>query len=186
MRKYAFQQSNQNLHLGNIRFQEKKYAYHTFAHSLILFGIRTIPLRDLNNVGLYFLIDALSVLASYLYHGQFTFIVILQQIQHYYYVLTWNKSYWSKRVAYWSSLDWHVNGGKSRALEWIGTFYDVSTHVLMMYALSEYIGFFDYLVSAVFLAIGSKAVLFNSKFAWSSPSNPPNWVKKRATETDVY
>ena len=26
-------------------------AYHTFAHSLILFGIRTIPLRDLNNVG---------------------------------------------------------------------------------------------------------------------------------------
>ena len=62
---------------------------------------KTYYLKFNKNFRLYFLIDALSVLASYLYHGRFTWIVLAQQIQHYYYVLTWNKSYWSKRVAYW-------------------------------------------------------------------------------------
>ena len=85
----------------------------------------------------YFLIDALTVLASYLYTRQFFWLVLAQQIEHYYYVLTWNKSYWSKRVAFWSSLDWYKNGGKSRPLEFIGTSYDVLTHILMMYALSK-------------------------------------------------
>lgn len=70
---------------------------------IFLYKIFVFFLKIIKKFRLYFLIDALSVLASYLYHGQFTFIVILQQIQHYYYVLTWKKSYWSKRVAYWVS-----------------------------------------------------------------------------------
>ena len=85
----------------------------------------------------YFLIDALTVLASYLYTRQFFWLVVAQQIEHYYYVLTWNKSYWSKRVAFWSSLDWYKNGGKSRPLEFFGTSYDILTHILMMYSLAQ-------------------------------------------------
>ena len=39
-------------------------------------------------------------------------------------------------MAFWSSLDWYTNNGKSRWFEWVGTAYDVMVHILMAYALS--------------------------------------------------
>jgi len=159
--------------------------YHLLAHCLILFGIRTIPLKDLVKVSTYFLIDALTVLSSYLYCRQFFWLVLAQQIQHYYYVLNWNKSYYAKRVAFWSSLDWYTSGGKSQPVEWIGTAYDCLTHAAMMFSLSQFLGLYEFILGMVLVVVLAKMVLFNKKFAWSNPKDIPDWVNARCTATEA-
>merc|ERR1712221_7059 len=79
--------------------------YHIIGHSVILFGIRSLPLRDLERVGYYFAADLLTVAFSWVVTRKFALLVAVQQVQHLYYVLNWNKSYMAKRVAFWSSLD---------------------------------------------------------------------------------
>merc|ERR1711970_246985 len=122
-----------------------------------------------------------------IFHGQFTVLVFLQQIQHIYYVMYWNKSYLAKRVAFWSSLDWYTNNGKSRAFEWIGTSYDVMVHVLMVYGLWPYvsINFTNMFIATMLIFITGRVYIFNPKGVWSSPKNIPQWVKKRCTGHDV-
>lgn len=162
--------------------------YHIIGHAVILFGIRTIPLRDLEKIGAYFVTDLLSVTFSWLIHGQFSTIVAIQQVQHIFYIVTWNKGYMAKRVAFWSSLDWYTNKGKSRAFEWIGTFYDLATHCLMVYSLYPYVSLNigNIAVALLMLYISARNIIFNPKSAWASPKAIPEWVQKRCTAQDVY
>ena len=55
----------------------------------------------------YFVTDLLSVTFSWLIHGQFSTIVAIQQVQHIFYIVTWNKGYMAKRgtslANYWKS-----------------------------------------------------------------------------------
>merc|ERR1712131_242782 len=71
--------------------------YHILGHSVILFGIRSLPLRDLEKVGYYFAIDLLTVALSWCLTQEYTLLVGVQQVQHIYYVLNWNKSHMAKR-----------------------------------------------------------------------------------------
>merc|ERR1712189_16906 len=66
--------------------------YHILGHSVILFGIRSLPLRDLERVGYYFAADLLTVAFSWVVTRKFALLVAVQQVQHLYYVLNWNKS----------------------------------------------------------------------------------------------
>ena len=45
----------------------------------------------------YFAIDLLTVALSWCLTQQFTLLVAIQQVQHIYYVLNWNKSHMAKR-----------------------------------------------------------------------------------------
>ena len=63
-------------------------------------------------------------------------------------------------VAFWSSLDWYVKGGKSRAFEWVGTFYDIVVHCLMAYSL------FPFAVSVHFLSQSTIYRLFQPRISW--------------------
>merc|ERR1712131_115968 len=128
--------------------------YHILGHSVILFGIRSLPLRDLEKVGYYFAIDLLTVALSWCLTQEYTLLVGIQQVQHIYYVLNWNKSHMAKRVAFWSSLDWYVKGGKSRWFEWVGTAYDIMVHVLMAYALFPYAVSFNFFKSDITFNLG--------------------------------
>ena len=84
-------------------------------------------------------VDACTVLSSFVVTRVFPMVVLVHQAQHYYTLFTWNKSYWSKRFFFWSSLDWFVNGGKSRPLEWSLLALDLAVHALMASALMEVI-----------------------------------------------
>jgi len=161
--------------------------YHILGHSVILFGIRSLPYRDLERIGYYFAIDLVTVALSWCLTREFTILVAFQQIQHIYYVLTWNKSHMAKRVAFWSSLDWYVKGGKSRWFEWVGTAYDIMVHCLMAFALFPYaaVSITNIAIAMLLLVFTGKMFIYSPKSAWASPSDIPNWVEKRCTARDV-
>merc|ERR1712227_641575 len=161
--------------------------YHILGHSVILFGIRSLPYRDLQKVGYYYAIDLLTVALSWCLTQQFTLLVAIQQVQHIYYVLNWNKSHMAKRVAFWSSLDWYVKGGKSRAFEWVGTFYDIVVHCLMAYSLFPFaaVSSTNIMIALSLLIFSAKQFIYSPKTAWASPKDIPNWVEKRCDAKDV-
>ena len=72
--------------------------YHAIAHYCVLFRVRMLPKRDLVRVKYYFLFDMLTVLSSVVYTQQLWWLAIVQNLQHAYFFLTWNKSDYCIRV----------------------------------------------------------------------------------------
>ena len=60
-------------------------------------NFRSLPYRDLERIGYYFAVDLITVALSWCLTQEYTILVGLQQIQHIYYVLNWNKSHMAKR-----------------------------------------------------------------------------------------
>ena len=95
--------------------------------------------------------------------------------------LTWKRA---------CSLDWmvaHRPDGKNEELKEpetrmdvsLGTAFDMFVHITYASILFTYLGLDDIVAAIVLLAVGTKIVLFNPKFAWSSPKWVPEWVGRR-------
>ena len=63
--------------------------FHVVSHILVMTGYRTLPRKILSKQKYYFLFDLLTSLASLIIHGRFWPIIVLQNIQHAFYFLTW-------------------------------------------------------------------------------------------------
>ncbi|XP_059177656.1 uncharacterized protein LOC131956988 [Physella acuta] len=155
--------------------------YHMLAHVLIMCGIRTLPRKDLVRVRLYFMLDTLTVfITSFLLTNRLKWLATLQIIQHLFYFITWDKSYMAKRIIDWSSLDWFKNQPRRPQIDsFLGTLFDVLVHAAMMYVIGEQMSMISLLLAMVTGPTVLYAVLFNSKFAWTSPNKVPRWIEKR-------
>ena len=63
--------------------------YHVITHILVLTGCRTLPRKTLAKQKYYFLVDLITSFISFMIHGRFWFIIMLQNIQHAFYFATW-------------------------------------------------------------------------------------------------
>ena len=63
--------------------------YHVVTHILVMTGYRTLPRKALSKQKYYFLVDLLTSSVSFMIHGRFWPIILLQNIQHAFYFLTW-------------------------------------------------------------------------------------------------
>lgn len=139
-----------------------------------------LPRKDLVKQRLYFLVDLLCVLVSYLIHGRGFLLILLQNIQHAFYFLTWENSWAAKRVASWSSLDW--DRGRWNQIDLVvGTVFDILVHAMNVFFLAPLVNsnlavFLTMSFSTMLIGI----VLYNPKLAWAkSQEEAPDWVKNR-------
>lgn len=156
--------------------------YHLIAHAVILFGFRALPRRDLVRIRMYFLFDALTVfISSFLLTGRLKWLAVLQILQHLFYFITWDKSYMAKKIIDWSSLDWFKSSKPHQPQidSALGTFFDISVHGAMIYVLAEQMDITSILMAVIIGQAALYAIIFNPKFAWSSPHSMPAWVQKR-------
>ena len=65
--------------------------YHLVGHIVVLLGLRLLPRRDLVRQRLYFLTDLLTVHLSFWVHRRWWGLILLQNIQHAFYFITWDK-----------------------------------------------------------------------------------------------
>jgi len=153
--------------------------YHFATHVMILCGWRMLPRKDLVKQRIYFLIDLICAASSYLIHRQFLWLIILQNIQHIFYFMTWEKSWLAKRVVSWSSLDWDRSRWAQIDLV-LGTLFDVAIHALNSVLLFPFVDSMEGFIFAIVMNIILAYVfIFNPKFAWSNPEEVPKWVQSR-------
>lgn len=156
--------------------------YHLFGHVSVLFRLRLLPRRDLRKVRFYFLIDLLTVAAvNYLYTGTRMWLAVLQNIQHLFFFMTWDKHPYCKKVITWSSLDWQRS---SHSKKWtidiiFGTAFDAVVHGSNLYLLSHYLGIKEMALGFILCFTLTYSILLSERFAWSSPNKTPAWVEKR-------
>ncbi|XP_012946708.1 uncharacterized protein LOC101858991 [Aplysia californica] len=156
--------------------------YHAVAHTMIMGGFRTLPRKDLVRIRMYFLVDALSVfVSSFLLTGSYKWLAVIQIIQHMFYFITWDKSYMAKKIIDWSCLDWFKSEKKKdiQLDSTLGTLFDIVVHVVMMYAIGQQLSGLQIFIAMLIAQAALYAVIFNPKFAWSSPSSMPAWVQRR-------
>ena len=73
--------------------------YNTLAHFLILGRIRLLPRKDMVRLHNYFLFELLAVMCSALYTLELLWLATLQNLQHLYFYVTWNKTAYCRRVS---------------------------------------------------------------------------------------
>ena len=78
----------------------------------------------------YFIWDILAAAMAYYIHQVEGFfpILIIQQVQHIFYLTTWDQSWAAKRVISWSSLEWD-RGRWNQVDLVVGTMFDIGVHV---------------------------------------------------------
>merc|ERR1711976_207026 len=101
-------------------------------------------------------------------------------LEHLYFLIRWNVGKFSRRFQYWVSYDWFQNNGSSAIEIWLGVFYDMSTHIFMMYALKDEVGKNDLIVTTAACALMYLLISPTEILPLVSPSSAPEWVKKRA------
>ena len=65
--------------------------YHLVGHIVVLLGLRLLPRKDLVRQRLYFLADLASVHLSFWVHRRWWGLILLQNLQHAFYFLTWDQ-----------------------------------------------------------------------------------------------
>lgn len=156
-------------------------SYHVLGHLSVLLRIRLLPRKDVVRIRYYFFIDGLSSFVTFVFTGQLRWLVTLHVLQHLYYFLFWEKSYWAKRIVDWSSLDW-FQSQKVGGLELdniLGTLFDILVHVANLAILSSYLSTVQIFVLVGLAQMTAAVVLFNPRLAWASPSSLPPWVQRR-------
>ncbi|KAK7494817.1 hypothetical protein BaRGS_00013944 [Batillaria attramentaria] len=176
-------------------------AYHVLGHLAVLLRVRLLPRRDLVRLRAYFLVDGLSsLITAFCFTGRLQWLVGLHVLQHLYYFFFWEKTDLAKRygvsvvvtvlpttqmteIVDWSSLDFfhsHKSGGPKCELDNIvGTLFDVVVHLCNLCVLASYLTTVQVLFVLVLAQCSICCVLYNPRFAWSSPSAMPPWVQKR-------
>merc|ERR1712088_1164981 len=135
-------------------------------HVTVLFGWRMLPRKDLVNQRYYFLIDLVCAASSYLIHQKFLALIILQNIQHAYYFITWEKSGPSKRVVSWSSLDW--DRGRWNQVDLVlGTAFDMGVHMANTYFIGSMLSYTGIITAIIITFIFYQMVILGSRFAWA-------------------
>merc|ERR1712038_1416729 len=144
--------------------------YHVISHILVMTGYRTLPRKVLAKQRYYFLADLICSLGAFMIHGRFWLMVLLQNLQHAFYFLTWPDDSWiTSRVLSWSSLDW--DRGRWNQLDLvIGTSFDIFTHLMNAYFLSQLLACQWNTVAMCILVdlLLVVLVLFNPNLAWSN------------------
>merc|ERR1719145_82614 len=119
------------------------------AHICVLTGLRMLPRRALVKQHFYFIFDLVCCMLSFAIHRRAWPIILIQNIQHVYYIVTWDSSWPTKRVISWSSLDW--DRGRWNQLDLVsGTLFDALVHAMNAYFLMETMSW-----KAVTIALGA-------------------------------
>jgi len=163
--------------------------YHVLTHLMVLFGLRMLPRKDLVRQRLYFLFDTATIFSvNFLYLGNLRWLAVIQMIQHFSYIIWWDKADFCRRVISWSSLDWSYT--YEHRYDWnliIGTTFDLMCHLVNSILLCAYISQLHGFIAFAFSVFSLALVVFNPRLAWSTPSHVPSWVRKRVSvlEEDV-
>jgi len=161
--------------------------YHTVGHGVIMFRQRMLPAKDISRLRFYFFIDLMTVATSYMYTRQLFWLAALQNIQHLFYFLTWNKGFSAIKVMQWSSLDW-LQTDNNKIYHWdqiLGTGFDMGVHITYAYLIAQHLPTMNIALGFAVTALGSVAILFNKRLAWCKPSDQPEWVRKRVDSNSV-
>ncbi|CAG5114337.1 Oidioi.mRNA.OKI2018_I69.chr2.g8396.t1.cds [Oikopleura dioica] len=159
--------------------------YQFFAHGLLLTGAKCMPLDFVEKIGLGFILhDVVTTAFAYNYTRKFPIIVGLHMLEHLYFLIRWNVGKFSRKFQYWVSYDWFQNNGSSAIEIWLGVFYDMSTHIFMMYALKDEVGKNDLIVTTAACALMYLLIPPTEVLPLVSPSSAPEWVKKRAFQKE--
>ena len=96
----------------------------------MLTGYRLLPRTNVVAAQWYFIWDILAAAMAYYIHQVEGFfpILIIQQVQHIFYLTTWDQSWAAKRVISWSSLEWD-RGRWNQVDLVVGTMFDIGVHV---------------------------------------------------------
>ena len=114
---------------------------HVLAHSIVLTRVRLAPKKVLVKNRTYFILDLTSALVTALilrHSTEYMGFVFIHSLLHLYYVFTWNKSFYTKKIISWSSLEWKSKLYDVESI--VLTLYDISVHVINAYLLYEFIG----------------------------------------------
>merc|ERR1712168_927851 len=149
-----------------------------------MIGYRTLPRKTLSKQKYYFLFDLITSFLSLVLHGRFWPVIVLQNIQHAFYFLTWpDRSWVTSRVLSWSSLDW--DRGRWNQLDLvIGTSFDIFTHMINSYCLFQLldVGLLSVMPHLLLVVALTIVILFNPKLAWANGNkldSAPNWIKAK-------
>ena len=96
----------------------------------MLTGYRLLPRTNVVAAQWYFIWDILAAAMAYYIHQVEGFfpILIIQQVQHIFYLTTWDQSWAAKRVISWSSLEW--DRGRWNQVDLVlGTAFDMGVHM---------------------------------------------------------
>jgi len=112
--------------------------YHAVAHCIVLTGYRLLPRTNVVAAQWYFIWDILAAAMAYYIHQVEGFfpILIIQQVQHIFYLTTWDQSWAAKRVISWSSLEWD-RGRWNQVDLVVGTMFDIGVHAANTLELFE-------------------------------------------------
>ena len=96
----------------------------------MLTAYRLLPRTNVVAAQWYFIWDILAAAMAYYIHQVEGFfpILIIQQVQHIFYLTTWDQSWAAKRVISWSSLEWD-RGRWNQVDLVVGTMFDIGVHV---------------------------------------------------------
>jgi len=162
------------------------FALETFnvvAHVAVLTGIRMLPRRVLVKQVYYFIFDLVCCISSFLLHGRCWPIILVQNIQHIYYILTWDSSWATKRVISWSSLDWDRSRWQQVDLV-TGTLFDALVHAMNAYFLMGNLDLKLMVCGLAIVAFYTLVVLYNPRLAWGSfkDESTPKWIREKVKE----
>lgn len=107
--------------------------FHFIGHLIVMMRIYQPSQKWLINHRTYFIWDMITPLLFVLYINT-SFILMIMEIPHFiihlYYVLSWNNTYYAKRIRDWSSKEYR---GKIITPDLFLTLYDVTLHGLCFY-----------------------------------------------------
>jgi len=150
---------------------------------LVSLGARSLPYKDMVGLRNFVVFAGLTITTSSMVVPSDLWVVeTLLAAHHFYLYITWDVSDYSKKVLWWSSL----NYTKSRSKEWslrIMALVIISVHGYHAYLLLLAHKIRDITMGIVVAHCMVMSVIYNSRLAWASPSNIPPWIAKRVADS---
>jgi hypothetical protein len=134
----------------------------TCTHFIVLTHTKVAPRKVLVKQVLYFVIDMITPLISLYILRETSFeyltFVGIHTSLHFYYIVTWNKAFHTKKIISWSSLEWK---DKIFDIECFPlTCYDISVHASNLWLLSYFVPGWEILVAVSF----ASAIIYGLMF----------------------
>ncbi len=108
--------------------------FHLVAHTAVCFKLWKPYLKELQDLGHYFVWDCFSAFFSFVVTRERFLLplALFHFIVHLYYVITWNKSFYAVRIRDWSAKEYI---GTRFTSDFLLTITDMSMHLAMIYCL---------------------------------------------------